>query len=40
MTYDLIVNSMNGTIEAKNVEYEYEGIQYSGVEFIIKLSQA
>ena len=37
MTYDLIVNSMNGTIEVCNVDFEYKGTNYSGVEFILKI---
>ena len=37
MTYNLIVEGMNGTIEANNLKYEYEGKEYIGAEFIIKL---
>ena len=37
MTYNLIVDGMDGTIEANNVEYEYEGKSYSGAEFTISL---
>jgi PAS domain S-box-containing protein len=39
MTYKLIVEGMNGSIEAKNVSYEYEGENYKGAEFIITLPQ-
>jgi signal transduction histidine kinase len=35
MTYDLIVNSMNGSIKTKNIEIEYKGVNYLGIEFII-----
>jgi len=38
MTYNLIVNGMNGTIEAHNVDYEYNNEKLTGAEFIIKLS--
>ena len=37
MTYNLIVEGMNGTIEAKNTSYEYNGKKYVGAEFIITL---
>ena len=37
MTYNLIVEGMNGTIEAKNVTYKYEKNEYNGAEFIIIL---
>jgi signal transduction histidine kinase/nitrogen-specific signal transduction histidine kinase len=37
MTYNLIVNGMNGKIEAKNVEYEYENKKYKGAMFTITL---
>ena len=37
MTYKLIVEGMNGTIEAKNVTYKYENTQYTGAEFTIEL---
>ncbi|MEA3554083.1 MAG: ATP-binding protein, partial [Campylobacterota bacterium] len=36
-TYNLIKDGMDGTIEVKNVNYEYENIKYSGAEFIITL---
>ena len=35
MTYNLIVDGMNGTIEANNVEYVYDGKNYVGAEFTI-----
>ena len=38
MTYNSIVNGMNGTIEAHNVDYEYNNEKLTGAEFIIKLS--
>ena len=37
MTYSLIVDGMNGTIEANNVEFEYNGKEYTGAEFTISL---
>ncbi|MCK5110042.1 MAG: PAS domain-containing sensor histidine kinase [Arcobacteraceae bacterium] len=37
MTYNLIVNGMNGTIEAHNVSYNYDNQKYTGAEFIITL---
>ena len=37
MTYNLIVDGMNGTIEANNVSYEYENKTYTGAEFTITL---
>ena len=38
MTYNLIVDGMNGTIEVNNNSYEYKGDKYIGAEFIINLS--
>lgn len=37
MTYKLIVDGMQGTINAKNVEFEYEEKKYKGAEFKIVL---
>ncbi len=37
MTYNLIVDGMGGTIEAKNTSYEYKGKKYTGAEFTISL---
>jgi len=37
MTYNLIVDGMGGTVEAHNVEYEYDDKNYTGAEFIISL---
>jgi len=37
MTYNLIIDGMNGTIEVDNACYENEGKVYSGAEFIITL---
>ena len=37
MTYNLIVDGMNGTIEAHNKNYEYDGKNYTGAEFTIIL---
>ena len=37
MTYNLIVNGMNGNIEVLNVNYEYDGKNYIGAEFTIVL---
>ncbi|MEA3352295.1 MAG: transporter substrate-binding domain-containing protein [Campylobacterota bacterium] len=37
MTYNLIAEGMDGAIEANNVEYEYKGKSYHGVEFKIAL---
>ena len=37
MTYNLIVDGMNGTIEVINKDYEYNEIEYTGAEFVITL---
>lgn len=37
MSYNLIVDGMNGTIEAKNSNFTYNNKEYSGAEFTIKL---
>jgi signal transduction histidine kinase len=37
MSYKLIEEGMNGTIEADNVTYEYNDKNYTGAEFVIKL---
>ncbi|MEA3553321.1 MAG: HAMP domain-containing sensor histidine kinase [Campylobacterota bacterium] len=37
MTYNIIVEGMNGTIEAKNNNYTYNDKKYNGAEFIISL---
>ena len=37
MTYSLIVEGMNGTIEAKNICFDYEDKNYNGVEITITL---
>jgi len=37
MAYNLITDGMKGTIDASNVEYEYDGKNYIGAEFTIKL---
>ncbi len=37
MTYNLIVDGMGGTIEASNVNYRYNGKNYEGAEFTVKL---
>ena len=37
LTYDFIVNGMEGMIEAKNTKYEYKNNKYTGAEFIISL---
>jgi len=37
MTYNLIVDGMSGTIEAHNINYEYNGKEYTGAEFTISL---
>ena len=37
MTYNLIVEGMNGMIKANNVVYEYNGKEYNGAEFTITL---
>jgi signal transduction histidine kinase len=36
MTHQLIVDGMNGTIEAKNINYEYKNKKYKGAKFTIK----
>ena len=37
MTYNLIIDGMNGTIEVNNVSYEYENNKYKGAQFTISL---
>ncbi|MGB3751308.1 MAG: transporter substrate-binding domain-containing protein, partial [Arcobacteraceae bacterium] len=37
MTYNLIVDGMTGTIEAKTLDFEYDGKSYTGAEFTISL---
>ena len=37
MTYNLIVDGMNGRIEGNNVSYTYDNKEYFGAEFVIKL---
>ncbi len=37
MTYNLIVNGMNGTIDANNKTYKYNDKEYTGAEFKISL---
>ncbi len=37
MTYNLVVDGMNGTIEANNVDYKYDSKDYTGAEFVISL---
>ena len=35
MTYKLIVEGMNGTVDVKNVSFEYNGLNHKGVQFNI-----
>ncbi len=37
MTYNLIVDGMNGTIESNNTSYKYEETAYTGAQFTITL---
>jgi signal transduction histidine kinase len=37
MTYDLIVNGANGSLEVNNVEYQYKSKKYKGAEFTITI---
>ncbi len=37
MSYNFVVKGMNGTIEAKNVNYEYGNKNYKSTEFKITL---
>jgi signal transduction histidine kinase len=37
MAYNLIVDGMNGKLEAKNTTYTYKNIEYSGAELVIVL---
>lgn len=37
MVYTIIVTGMNGTIEAYNIDYEYDGKKYTGAQFKITL---
>ena len=36
MTYKIIVEGMNGTIDINNSEYKYKNQNFKGAEFIIK----
>ncbi len=36
MTYEIIVKHHLGTLEAKNINFSYEGVEYKGAEFTIK----
>ncbi len=40
ITYNLIVDGMNGTIEANNVKFKYNGNKYTGAEFVISLTMS
>ena len=35
MSYNIIVNGMNGEIKVNNIDYEYNSISYKGAEFIL-----
>jgi len=37
MTYNLIVDGMNGEITAQNTEFEYKGKEYKGAQFKLKI---
>ncbi len=37
MTYNLVVEGMDGLVEATNIKYTYENEEYTGVEFTISL---
>ena len=37
MTYNIIVDGMNGAIEVNTIEYEYNNTKQVGTEFIISL---
>ena len=37
ITYNLVVDGMNGTIDAKNTTYKYDNLNYVGAVFIISL---
>ena len=37
ISYNLIVDGMKGSIEAQNVDYQYEGKNYTGAEFTVTL---
>ena len=37
MTYSLVVEGMNGTIEVQNVSYKYDNVTYNGAQFEISL---
>ncbi|MGB3751034.1 MAG: ATP-binding protein, partial [Arcobacteraceae bacterium] len=37
MTYNLIINGMNGSIEANNVVFTYKTNNYTGTEFVIAI---
>ncbi|MBI3873893.1 MAG: hypothetical protein HY307_02625 [Arcobacter sp.] len=37
MTYNMITNELQGTLEVKNRTFEYDGEIWNGAEFIIKI---
>ena len=37
MTYNIVVDGLGGTIEAINESFEFEGVQYKGAVFILKI---
>jgi len=39
MSKQIIEKDFNGTIKAKNIEFEYEGVKYTGAEFEIVISK-
>jgi len=39
MSKQIIEKDFNGNIEAKNIEFEYEGVKYTGAEFEIVISK-
>ena len=38
MSSEIIKKHLNGTLTVKNETYEYEGIEYTGAKFIIKIA--
>ena len=40
MTYNLIIDGMDGTVEATNQTYEYEDKEYTGAEFIVSIPRS
>ena len=38
MSEEIVKNHLNGTIRVENETYTFEGVQYTGAKFIIKIA--